>query len=94
MNISTTLTMINDIEIPMLGLGLYLSSSGNQARKALQTALDAGYRHFDTAKFYGNEQDVGSAVRESGFSREELFADISAPSAVIFSMAITAGQSG
>jgi diketogulonate reductase-like aldo/keto reductase len=65
--------MNNGIEIPMLGLGLYLSSSGHQAREALQTALDAGYRHFDTAKFYGNEEDVGLAVRESDIDREELF---------------------
>ena len=73
MNISSTFTMNNGIEIPMLGLGLYLSSSGNQAHKALQMALDAGYRHFDTAKFYGNEKDVGQAVRESNIPREELF---------------------
>jgi diketogulonate reductase-like aldo/keto reductase len=65
--------MNNGIEIPMLGLGLYLSSSGNQAHEALQTALDAGYRHFDTAKFYGNEEDVGLAVRESNLPRENLF---------------------
>jgi len=73
MNLSSSLTMNNGIDIPMLGLGLYLSSSGNQAREALQIALDAGYRHFDTAKFYGNEQDVGLAVRESKLPREELF---------------------
>jgi diketogulonate reductase-like aldo/keto reductase len=66
--------MNNGIEIPMLGLGLYLSSSGNQAHEALQIALDTGYRHFDTAKFYGNEEDVGLAVRESDLPREELFA--------------------
>jgi len=73
MNLLSTLTMNNGIEIPMLGLGLYLSSSGNQAREALQTALDTGYRHFDTAKFYGNEEDVGLAVRESNLPRENLF---------------------
>lgn len=73
MNISSTFTMNNGIEIPMLGLGLYLSSSGNQAHEALQTALDTGYRHFDTAKFYGNEQDVGLAVRDTDIPREDLF---------------------
>jgi diketogulonate reductase-like aldo/keto reductase len=73
MDITSTLTMNNGIDIPILGLGLYLSSSGNQAREALQTAVDAGYRHFDTAKFYGNGEDVGLAVRKSDLPREDLF---------------------
>jgi diketogulonate reductase-like aldo/keto reductase len=73
MDISSTLTTNNGIEIPMLGLGLYLSSSGDQANMALSTAIDSGYQHFDTAKFYGNERDVGLAIRESDIPREDLF---------------------
>jgi diketogulonate reductase-like aldo/keto reductase len=73
MDISSTLKMNNDMEIPIFGLGLYLSSSGDQANRALSIALQSGYRHFDTAKFYGNEQDVGLAVRESDIQREDIF---------------------
>lgn len=73
MNIRSTLTMNNGIKIPMLGLGLYLSHTGELARKALSSALDVGYRHFDTAKFYGNEKDVGQSVRESDIPRDDLF---------------------
>jgi diketogulonate reductase-like aldo/keto reductase len=73
MDIHTKIILNNDVKIPILGLGLYLSSSGEQARKALSVALNVGYRHFDTAKFYGNEEDVGLAVRESDIPREELF---------------------
>ena len=54
MDIHTKIILNNDVKIPILGLGLYLSSSGEQARKALSVALNVGYRHFDTAKLYGN----------------------------------------
>jgi diketogulonate reductase-like aldo/keto reductase len=73
MDISSTLKMNNDMEIPIFGLGLYLSSSGDQANRALSIALQSGYHHFDTAKFYGNEQDVGLAVRARDIQREDIF---------------------
>jgi diketogulonate reductase-like aldo/keto reductase len=57
----------------MLGLGLYLSHSGGMAYNAIHCALKSGYRHFDTAKFYANEQDVGQAIRESDIPRENIF---------------------
>jgi len=60
-------------EIPWLGLGVYLTPPGATTRSAVGDALDVGYRHIDTATLYGNEADVGEAVRASGVPREEVF---------------------
>ena len=59
----------NGIKMPMLGLGVYQSSPGKETRNAILLALEAGYRHIDTAKIYENETDVGEAVRQSGMPR-------------------------
>lgn len=59
--------------MPGLGLGTWKMSEGGEAETAVRTAIDAGYRHIDTAKLYGNERSVGKAVRESGIKREEIF---------------------
>ena len=72
-SIMDTATLNNDIEIPWLGLGVYLTAPGTECQNAVRVALDADYRHVDTAKIYGNEKDVGNAVRESGIAREEIF---------------------
>jgi diketogulonate reductase-like aldo/keto reductase len=61
------------VDLPQVGLGVYQAARGEEARRAVRTALDLGYRHIDTAKDYGNEADVGAAVRESGLPREEVF---------------------
>lgn len=58
--------------IPQLGYGVFKVEDDVAADVTLQ-ALDAGYRHLDTAKVYGNEEGVGRAIRESGVPREELF---------------------
>ena len=60
-------------KIPQLGLGVWRIPDGKKCEAAVLTAFDAGYRHIDTASFYGNEQSVGAAVRASGIPREELF---------------------
>jgi diketogulonate reductase-like aldo/keto reductase len=60
-------------EIPMLGLGVYLSPPGPETQQAVAWALELGYRHIDTAALYENESDVGAAVRSSGIPREEVF---------------------
>ncbi|MBA2671007.1 MAG: aldo/keto reductase [Gemmatimonadetes bacterium] len=60
-------------EIPLLGLGVYRSEPGGETRQAVEWALDAGYRHIDTASAYGNERDVGEAIRASGIPRDEIF---------------------
>ena len=58
--------------VPLVGLGTW-QLRGRAAYAAVRDALDAGYRHVDTATMYGNERDVGAALRESGVPREELF---------------------
>ena len=70
--IDTTLSMNDGHAIPLLGFGVYKIANG-PCRKAVLHALEVGYRHIDTAAFYGNEKDVGRAVRESGIPREQIF---------------------
>jgi len=59
--------------MPVLGLGVWQAAAGKETRKGVEVALEVGYRLIDTAKLYGNERDVGAAVRESGVPREEVF---------------------
>ncbi|MEY9863657.1 diketogulonate reductase-like aldo/keto reductase [Catenulispora sp. GAS73] len=59
--------------IPPLGFGTFRLPAGRQTRVAVLTALAAGYRHIDTATVYGNERDVGVAIRESGIPRDEVW---------------------
>lgn len=72
-SIDTKVELNNGVEMPMFGLGTYLTRRGKETQEAILCALKAGYRLIDTAKIYGNEADVGEAVRESGIAREELF---------------------
>lgn len=60
-------------EIPQLGLGVFQSPPGETTYRAVRWALEAGYRHIDTAAMYNNEADVGRAIRDSGLDREEIF---------------------
>lgn len=70
--IQDTMTLNDGIQMPGFGLGCY--KAGNDVvYDAVRTAVEAGYRMFDTAAFYGNEAEVGRAVRECGLPREELF---------------------
>ncbi|MBN1891616.1 MAG: aldo/keto reductase [Clostridiales bacterium] len=73
MNIQSTVKLNNGVNIPRLGLGVFLIEDGKETEYSVRTALEAGYRHIDTAKAYGNEAAVGKAVRESGIPREEIF---------------------
>ena len=59
--------------MPWLGLGVYRITAGGACLRAVKHALAVGYRHIDTAALYGNEDDVGRAVRESGVAREQVF---------------------
>jgi len=70
--ISTTLTMNDGRGIPQLGLGVY-KVPDDEAADIVATAVDAGYRHIDTATLYGNEVGVGNGMRASGIARDELF---------------------
>ena len=67
-----TLTLNNGVEIPQLGFGVFQIPPAETAA-ATRTALEIGYRHVDTAQMYGNEKEVGQAVRESGLDRSEVF---------------------
>jgi 2,5-diketo-D-gluconate reductase B len=62
----------NGMVIPAIGLGTW-NLRGNLAREMVRIALDAGYRHVDTAHAYENEREVGEALRASGLPREQLF---------------------
>ncbi|KAG3002611.1 hypothetical protein PC120_g19632 [Phytophthora cactorum] len=68
-----TKTLPSGASIPMIGLGVYQSEPGAETYNAVLTELKLGYRHIDTAEIYGNEEDVGRAVRDSGIPREEIF---------------------
>ena len=59
--------------IPMLGLGVWQVEDSRECVDAVRWALEAGYRHIDTAQAYGNEESVGVGLRESGVPREEIF---------------------
>jgi len=59
------LKLNNGVTMPVLGLGVFQTPPG-ETRAAVRAALDAGYRHIDTAAAYGNEREVGDAVRASG----------------------------
>lgn len=59
-------------DIPQLGLGLYLVER-DETQRLVEQAIEIGYRHFDGAKLYGNEAEIGAAIRASGLPREEFF---------------------
>ena len=67
------LTLYNGVEIPQLGFGVFQIPDHNEAKKAVLSALQIGYRLIDTAQAYMNEQAVGEAIKESGIPREEVF---------------------
>ena len=66
-------TLNGGIEIPRIGLGVYRSGQGRETRAAVTAALELGYRHIDTAAAYGNEEEVGEAIRASELAREDVF---------------------
>ena len=59
--------------MPVLGLGVWQMAAGRETEQAVEWALEAGYRHIDTASMYRNEQSVGAAVSRSGLPREQVF---------------------
>jgi diketogulonate reductase-like aldo/keto reductase len=67
------LRMNNGVEIPQVGLGVWQAARGEVTQAAVRAALELGYRHIDTARVYGNEMDVGAAVRASGVPRDQVF---------------------
>lgn len=70
--ITDTTTLNNGVRMPWFGFGTY-KATGNEVYEAVKVAIDAGYRSIDTAAIYGNEEEVGQAIKDSGVAREELF---------------------
>ncbi|WP_449283567.1 aldo/keto reductase [Leucobacter sp.] len=60
------------VEIPQLGLGVFLVEPG-ETERIVSDALETGYRHIDTASYYRNEAEVGRAIATSGIDRDEIF---------------------
>jgi diketogulonate reductase-like aldo/keto reductase len=65
-------------QMPLLGFGTW-QIKGDQATQAVSWALEAGYRHLDTAAIYGNEAEVGAGLRDSGVNRDEVFITTKVP---------------
>ena len=72
MAITQTRTMNNGVSIPVNGFGVF-QADDKQTEEAVLWALEAGYRHIDTAKIYNNEKAVGRAVASCGIPREDIF---------------------
>lgn len=69
---SRVVRLRNGADLPLVGFGTW-QLRGKDAYRAVRQALEVGYRHLDTATFYGNEEEVGRAVRDSDVPREEVF---------------------
>lgn len=67
------MTLNNNLKIPAIGFGTYKSGSNDETENIIKYALKIGYRHIDTASFYGNEVGIGNGIKNSGVKREEIF---------------------
>ncbi len=72
-DIQGTFELHNGVAMPYFGLGVFLTKDGEEVVNAVKWALDAGYRHIDTAAIYKNEEGVGKGINESAVSREDIF---------------------
>lgn len=73
MNLQSTRTLGNGVEMPIFGLGVYKMTDRDETIMAIDAAVKAGYRGIDTAALYYNEEEVGEAIRYSGVAREDIF---------------------
>jgi diketogulonate reductase-like aldo/keto reductase len=71
---SPTISLNNGVTMPALGFGVF-QTPPEETVAAVRAALDTGYRHIDTAAAYGNEREVGEAIRRSGLDRDEVFVE-------------------
>ena len=72
MTVIPDITLNNGQIIPQFGFGVFLVKPADTAA-AVSAALEAGYRHIDTAEMYGNERQVGEAISRSGLDRSEVY---------------------
>ncbi len=73
LNINSKALLNNGTEIPRIGLGTYQMAGKKEVVTAVNYALQAGYRHIDTAEMYSNEEYIGEAIKQSDFKREDIF---------------------
>lgn len=74
MSLPTHFPLNNGQKIPAVGLGTFQSEHDNsRVKQVVKIALEMGYRHIDGAHAYGNEKQIGEAIKESGIPREEIF---------------------
>ena len=73
MAIQSTIMLNNGTVIPQVGLGVFQTPDGDTTVNAVQTALENGYRHIDTAMIYHNEASVGEGIRRAGVPRSDFF---------------------
>jgi len=73
MDLSSKVKLNNGVEMPYLGLGVFLAKEGEETYNAVKWAIEAGYRHIDTAMIYGNEESVGRAIKDSKIARSDIF---------------------
>src|SRR5262245_6722944 len=73
-------TLPGEVRMPLVGFGTW-RLSGRSAYTAIRAALELGYRHIDTATGYGNEAEVGRALRDSGLDRADVFVTTKLPPA-------------
>ncbi|KUO94773.1 aldo/keto reductase [Ferroacidibacillus organovorans] len=66
-------TLHNGVKMPWVGLGVWQAKDGQEVEQAVRSAIELGYRSIDTAAIYGNEVGVGTAIKDSGVKREDLF---------------------
>ena len=72
-SITDCVKLNNGAQMPWLGFGTFQSPPGKVAEESVLWAIEAGYRHIDTAALYKNEADVGNAIRKSGIARDKIF---------------------
>lgn len=72
-SLTDSFVLSNGVKIPCIGFGTWQTPEGSVAVSSVRSAIEAGYRHIDTAAIYGNEEGVGQGIRESGVDRKELF---------------------
>ncbi len=72
-DIKGTVRLSNGVQMPYFGLGVFRTAEGNDTINSIHWALEAGYRHIDTASMYMNEKSVGEAIRSSNVPREQIF---------------------
>ncbi len=72
-SLTDSYTLANGVKIPCVGFGTWQAPDGEIAASSVKAAIQAGYRHIDTAAAYQNEESVGRGIRESGVNRQQLF---------------------